>query len=101
MIQRVTKYPNRLEVLLETGEVKGISSFYGELLGWNSETYAIRIGNTAQVYEGSGSRRHDLQIPSGWSNIHWDGRYFTYVVDNKYQYTCTPSGAVVNGPVEI
>jgi hypothetical protein len=101
MIQRVTKFPTRVEVLLESGEVRGLSSFDGELLGWDRNTYAITQGRVAQVYDGMGNRLHDLSIPSGWSGLRWDGHNFSYVVDNKYQYVCSPSGSVLSGPIEI
>ncbi len=101
MIQRVTKFPNRVEVLLESGEVKGISSFDGELLGWDRATYAVLRGRVAQVYDGYGQQQASLSIPSGWSDLRWDGQYFTYLVDNTFQYVCEPTGRAVSGPINI
>jgi len=101
MIKRVTKFPNRLEVLLESGEVLGLSSFSGELLGWDRWTYAVTFGQMAQVYDGYGKPVFSMVIPSGWSDLRWDGQYFTYLVDNTFQYVCEPSGRPVSGPINI
>jgi hypothetical protein len=101
MIQRVTKTPGLLQVVLESGETKGISSFYGDLLGWDRETYAVTFGNRAVIYDGLGNQRGDMMLNSSWSEIRWDGRHFSYVVDNKYQYVCEPTGRVVSGPYQV
>jgi len=101
MIRRVTKFSNRVEVILESGEVKGLSSFEGELLGWDRSSWAVRIGDSAIVFSADGSRLHDLYVPSGWSDLRWDGTNFTYLVNGRYQYVCDARGSVLAGPVEV
>jgi hypothetical protein len=101
MIQRVTKTPGLLQVVLESGETRGISSFHGELLGWDRETYAVTVGSRAIVYDGHGNQQSDMMIHSSWSEVRWDGRYFSYVLDRKYQYVCEPNGRIVQGPVQV
>lgn len=101
MIQRVTKFPDRVEVVLESGETRGVSSFHGELLGWDRNSYALTWGRNAVVYDGYGNRLTEMLLNSSWSEVRWDGRYFSYVLDNKYQYVCEPSGRIVSGPVQV